>query len=184
MRVAAICGSLRRGSYNRLLLRSAIERAPEGLTFEEVAIRDFPPYDDDLAAEAFPEAVTAAKQQIQAADGLLLVTPEYNFGVPGVLKNAVDWLSRPYTDQTLRGKPTGVIGASTGWAGTVRAQMAWRQSFDFLKSPVFEGHAVHVSMAANVFDADGRLVNELLLRDLDTYLALFAAWLERIQCMG
>lgn len=184
MHVAAICGSLRRGSYNRLLLHAAIERAPEGLTFEEVAIRDFPPYDEDVAAEGFPEVVTAAKQRIQAADGLLLVTPEYNFGVPGVLKNAIDWLSRPYTDRTLRGKPIGVMGASTGWAGTVRAQMALRQTFTFLISPVFDGHTLHVSMAASAFDADGRLVNAGHVENLDTYLVRFAAWLDRIQCMG
>lgn len=177
----AICGSLRGGSYNRLLLRNAIERAPDGLTFDEIGFRGWPVYDDDLAASAYPAEISAAKERIAAADGLLLVTPEYNFGVPGPLKNAFDWLSRPVQSTPLAGKPAGVIGASTGWAGTERAQMAWVESFRFLKMPPFFGHAVHVSLAAKAFDERGRLTNELFVADLDTYLVKFRDWLEELK---
>lgn len=181
--VVAICGSLRRESFNRKLLNNAIERAPDGLTIEPAEIRDFPLYDDDLAVSAFPEVVRSVKERIRAADGLLLVTPEYNYSVPAPLKNAVDWLSRPYPDPTLRTTPAGVIGASTGWAGTVRAQLAWRQVWSFLHSPMYDGHAVHLSMAAKAFDEDGRLTDMMHCGDLDAYLAGFRDWLARVKCM-
>jgi chromate reductase len=181
--VVGICGSLRRESFNRKLLMNAIERAPDGLSIETTEIRDFPLYDDDLAVAAFPEVVTAVKARIQAADGLLLVTPEYNFNVPGPLKNAVDWLSRPYPDPTLRTTPAGVIGASTGWAGTVRAQLGWRQVWGFLQAPMYDAHQVHLTMAAKAFDELGRLTDELHCANLDAYLAGFRDWLVRVKCM-
>jgi chromate reductase len=181
LRVIGISGSLRAGSYNTMLLRAATAAAPDhGLAIEQAEIRDFPPYDDDLAQSAFPGVVTTLKERIQAAEGLLLVTPEYNYGVPGVLKNAIDWLSRPYTDQTMRTVPTGIMGASTGWAGTVRAQLAWRQTWTFLKGPIFGEVELHVSGAATAFDAEGRLV-EPFGGTLDDYLAHFAAWLGRVE---
>jgi chromate reductase len=180
LRVIGIAGSLRERSYNRKLLREAIRRGRRvGLAIETAEVGDFPLYDGDLEVSAFPEVVTSLKKRIQAADGLLLVTPEYNYGVPGMLKNAVDWLSRPYPDPTLRKTPAGVMGASTGWAGTVRAQLAWRQAWTFLKAPMFGEVELHVSAAADAFDAEGRLVREPLSTTLDQYLAAFAAWLER-----
>jgi chromate reductase len=184
VRVAAIAGSLRAGSFNRLLLRNAIERAPDGLVIEPVEIRAFPVYDGDLEAEAFPSVVTAAKERIRATDALLLVTPEYNYGVPGPLKNAIDWLSRPSGDPTLRGRPVGTMGASTGWAGTVRAQLAWMNSWRFLHMPAFKDAELHVSMARDAFDEQGRLVNELHLQNLDTYLRLFRDWVERMKVLS
>lgn len=179
--VVAICGSLRAGSYNRLLLRNAIERAPEGLTIEEISFRGWPVYDGDLEASAFPPEIAEAKERIRRADGLLLVTPEYNFGVPGPLKNAFDWLSRPPKDTPLLHMPAGTMGASTGWAGTERAQLAWMHSFRFLQMPEFRGHYMHISGAANAFDADGKLTDEMFLADLDAFLAEFSTWLERIK---
>ncbi len=179
--VVAVCGSLRRGSYNRMLLGSAIERAPDGLHVEELPFRGWPVYDGDLEAEAYPEAVGRAKERLARADGLLLVTPEYNYGVPGPLKNAFDWLSRPPRETPLIGKPVGTIGASTGWGGTERAQLVWLYSFRFLHMPSFNRREVHVSMAAEAFDESGRLTNELFLKDLDAYLAQFRDWLEGLK---
>jgi chromate reductase, NAD(P)H dehydrogenase (quinone) len=173
--VVGIAGSLRAGSFNRMLLHTAVERAPEGLVIHVADFRGLPVYDGDLEAAAYPAEATALKELIRAADGLLIVTPEYNFGVPGPLKNAIDWLSRPVPESPFAGKPVGTMGASTGWAGTVRAQMAWQHTWQYLHAPYYVGGAVHVSSAASSF-TDGKLTNELLLRDLDTYLAGFRDW--------
>jgi chromate reductase, NAD(P)H dehydrogenase (quinone) len=179
--VVAICGSLRKGSYNRMLMNNAFERAPEGLVFEEVSFRGWPVYDGDMEATAYPAEISDAKERIGRADGLLLVTPEYNFSVPGPLKNAVDWLSRPADDSPLLGKPVGTIGAATGWAGTERAQLVWMYTFRFLHMPQFPDYAVHVSGAAKAFDEHGKLVTELFVNDLDAYLAKFREWLEGLE---
>jgi chromate reductase len=177
----AICGSLREGSYNRLLLRNAIERCPEGLSIEEVSFRGWPVYDGDVEAHAYPAEIAAAKERIRRADALLLVTPEYNFSVPGPLKNAIDWLSRPVKETPLVGKPVGTMGASTGWAGSERAQLVWLYTFRFLRMPNFKDHELHVSMAAKAFDEQGRLTNEVFLNDLDAYLPLFRDWVEIVR---
>src|SRR5690606_28963397 len=134
--VCGIAGSLRQGSYNRALLRAAQELAPPGMeirVFER--LREVPPYDADLEAMGDPEPVRALKQAIAEADALLIATPEYNHGVPGVLKNAIDWASRPPRSSVLSGKPTAIFGASPGVTGTARAQAALRQSFVFTNTP-------------------------------------------------
>jgi chromate reductase len=137
LRVCGLAGSLRKASYNRALLRAAQELAPPDLeivTFDRLG--ELPPYNADVEAQGDPEPVAALKEAIGAAAGLLIVTPEYNFGVPGVLKNAIDWASRPPRNSVLSGKPTAVIGASPGMLGTARAQMSLRQSLVFTNTPV------------------------------------------------
>jgi chromate reductase len=176
--VAALCGSRRKASYNHKLLRAAIDRAPEGLEIVEVQIRDFPFFDQD-AESAPPPQVASAKALIQSCDCVLLVSPEYDYGVPGYLKNAVEWLSRPFGDPTLVGRPMGVMGASTGYMGTIRGQLHWRQSWYFFRAPVFSEAELTVAFAADAFDADDHLVNERYVEALDHYLLTLLDWLRR-----
>jgi chromate reductase, NAD(P)H dehydrogenase (quinone) len=178
MRVAALCGSRRRGSFNRMLLENAIARAPEGMEIVEVDIRDFPFFDQDAEKDP-PPAVIDAKHLIQSADCLLLVSPEYDYGVPGYLKNAVDWLSRPFGDPTLGGRPMAVMGASTGYMGTIRGQLHWRQSWHFFRAPVFSDAELTIAFAADAFAENRTLVNEKYVVNLDNFLTRLHAWLER-----
>ena len=177
-RIAALCGSRRSGSFNRMLLENLIERAPEGLEIVEVAIRDFPFFSQDDESEP-PEDVLAAKALIQTCDCVLLVSPEYDFGVPGFLKNAVDWLARPFGDPTLVGRPMAVMGASTGYMGTIRGQLHWRQSWYFFRAPVFSEAELAVAFSGESFDAEGVLVNQRYIDALDHYLVTLEDWLAR-----
>lgn len=177
-RIAALCGSRRRGSYNRSLLNALVERAPEGLEIVEVDIRDFPFFDQDAEADP-PRAVTAAKAAVRSCDCVLLVSPEYDFGVPGYLKNAVDWLSRPTGDRTLMGRPMAMCGASIGYMGTIRGQLHWRQSWYYFKAPVFSEAELTVAFAGAAFDADGRLVSETYEAAIDQFLLALNDWLVR-----
>jgi chromate reductase len=181
MLVSAMCGSLRTGSYNQALLQAAIEHAPShGLEIVQVDISRFPLFSQDHEKTGFPAQVLAAKEIIQSSACLLLVTPEHNFGVPGVLKNAVDWASRPFGDPTLSGRPMALMGASTGYMGTIRAQLAWRQMWHFFRAPVFTGAEMTVAFAAKAVDADGRLADEMYLGVLDDYLEALHTWLAHI----
>ena len=177
-RIAALCGSRRSGSFNRMLLENLIERAPEGLEIVEVAIRDFPFFSQDDESDP-PADVVAAKALIRTCDCVLLVSPEYDFGVPGYLKNAVDWLSRPFGDSTLVGRPMAVCGASTGYMGTIRGQLHWRQSWYFFKAPVFSEAELTVSFAAKAFDDERRLASELYVTNVDHFLSTLNDWLVR-----
>jgi chromate reductase, NAD(P)H dehydrogenase (quinone) len=177
-RVAALCGSFRRGSFNQMLLDNAIARAPKGLEIVQVDIREFPFFSQD-DEHTPPEAVLFAKKTIQSCDCVLLVSPEYDYGVPGYLKNAVDWLSRPFGDPTLVGRPCALMGASTGHMGTIRGQLHWRQSWYFFKAPVFSEAELVVAGAAGVFDDDGMIVDQRTLEALDHYLETLLDWLVR-----
>jgi len=178
--IAGFAGSLRAGSYNAALLREAVSRAPEGLEIAVVDISGFPLYDADLEVRAYPGTVLAAKRAVDEADGVLLATPEYNYGIPGVMKNAVDWLSRPYGDGTLTGKPAAFMGASPGYAGTMRAQLALRQMWHYFDAPVFSGKELHVSSARDAFDGEGRLVSDFFERQLDMFLITLRDWLVQV----
>jgi chromate reductase len=123
--------------------------------------------------------VLEAKSEIQRCDCVLLVSPEYNYGVPGFLKNAVDWLSRPFGDPTLVGRPMAVCGASTGHMGTIRGQLHWRQSWYFFRAPVFSEAELTVAMARDAFDAEGRLVSEAYQKAADHFLSALCEWLAR-----
>jgi chromate reductase len=177
-RVAALCGSRRQGSYNQSLLDTLIERAPLDLEIVQVDIRDFPFFSQDDESDA-PAVVLDAKALIQSCQCVLLVSPEYDYGVPGYLKNAVDWLSRPFGDPTLVGRPMAVCGASSGRMGTIRGQLHWRQSWYFFKAPVFSEAELAVALAGEVFDANGRLVSGPAEQMIDHYLATLLSWLIR-----
>jgi chromate reductase, NAD(P)H dehydrogenase (quinone) len=179
LRIVGIAGSLRGGSYNRALLRAAQELAPPTLRIDISDLTDIPMFNADVDARATPPTVTALRAAVHAADGLLLVTPEYNHGVSGVLKNAVDWLSQPLRGCVLEGKPTAIMGASTGLAGTARAQTQLRQSFVLTNTPVMLQPEVLVGRAQERFDASGRLTDEPTRRFVAGFLVEFAAWLAR-----
>jgi chromate reductase len=134
LKVLAFAGSLRQGSYNRALLRAAQAFAPEGMVIDIFDLAPVPLYNGDVEAEGDPPGVAAFKDAIRAADAVLMVTPEYNHGVPGVMKNAVDWASRPPRDAPLAAKAVGIIGASPGMTGSARGQSQLRQAFEFTNS--------------------------------------------------
>jgi NAD(P)H-dependent FMN reductase len=178
-RIVGIAGSLRKASFNAALLRAAAELAPAGTTVEIASIADFPLYDGDLEAErGVPAAVTALKNRIAAVDGLLLVTPEYNNSMPGVLKNAIDWLSRPPKDisRVFGGKPVAILGATPGVGGTRLAQAAWLPVLRALGTRPWFGKSLYVTGAAQALDADGRLVDEKVRQLLSELMAGFAAF--------
>ena len=174
MRVLGIAGSHRSGSYNGALLRAAREVAPIGMKIVEFDIRELPFYDGDVEAAGDPASVTAFKDAIREADALLIATPEYNRGVPGVLKNAIDWASRPPLASPLTNKPVAVMGASTGRGGTARAQEQLRSALEYSRAKVVEQQEVLVSEAYMAFDEDGRLVDEATGQDLSELLAALA----------
>jgi len=162
-----------------MLLRAAVEAVPTGSTIQIESIRDIPLYDGDVEAEqGIPQAVQHLKARIVAADGLLIVTPEYNNSMPGVLKNAIDWLSRPPADipRVFRGRPVAIMGATPGQGGTVLSQAAWLPVVRTLgMRPWFEGR-VNVSGAGKVFDADGRVADEATRDRVRTFVEGFAAF--------
>jgi chromate reductase len=159
--VLAISGSVRAGSFNSMLIHAARELVPSGMIIEIYdGLREIPPYDGGLDTPTPPAPVADLRARIAAADALLISTPEYNYGVPGVLKNAIDWASTPPRDSVLRDKPVVLMGASPTPFGTVRAQLALRQTFLSTGSPVVAKPEVLVFNAHERFDADGRLTDE------------------------
>jgi len=178
--VLGFAGSLRAHSLNRALLRAAIELTPEGLGIEAFDLGPLPLYDGDVEAAGLPEPVQTFRRRIAAADALLLVTPEYNYSVPGVLKNAIDWASRP-PDQPFRGKPIALMGASPGRFGTARAQYHLRQMCVFLDMLPVNRPEVFISAASDKFDPEGRLVDESARREVRALLEALLAWTHRLQ---
>jgi chromate reductase len=180
VQIVGLSGSLRRGSLNAALLRAAVELSPDGAEVILGTIRGVPLYDGDVEqAEGLPQAVVALKNAVIEADGLLLVTPEYNNGIPGVFKNAIDWMSRPSSDipAVFGGKPVALIGASPGGFGTILSQNAWLPVLRTLGCELWTGGRLMVSRAAGAFDAEGRLTDEAVRGQLAKYLAGFAAHL-------
>jgi chromate reductase len=166
MHVLGICGSLRRNSYNRRLLDAAAKELPDAYgfrVFDEMA--DIPPYNEDIEAHQTPAPVQAFRRAISDASGILIATPEYNASVPGLLKNAIDWASRPYPDHALRGKPVVVVGASPSAFGATLAQAELRRVLKAMGAQVVEG-GVSVPQAHEAFGADGRLTDPQLRRQL------------------
>jgi NAD(P)H-dependent FMN reductase len=177
--IIALCGSLRRGSFNRMLLHAVVEMAPPGTSIDPESIREIPLYDADVEEEqGMPLVVQRLKDRIAQADGLLIVTPEYNNSVPGVLKNAIDWLSRPADDipRVFRGRPVAIMGATIGSGGTALSQAAWLPVLRFLgMRPWFE-RAVLISEAGKVFDSDGRVADAATRQRIRTFVEGFAAF--------
>src|SRR5207245_5222194 len=177
--VLASCGSLRAGAYNEAALRTAIGLKPPGMTIETADIGSIPLYNEDVRAQGFPPPVETLRRQIAAADALLFVTPEYNYSMPGVLKNAIDWASRP-PDQPFVGKPVAIMGAAAGMAGSARAQYDLRRSCVFLDMHPLNKPARLSGQAQTKFDAEGNLLDEVaknLIRDL---MAALVGWTRQI----
>lgn len=179
--IIGLSGSLRRHSFNTGLLRAAAAEMPEGSTLEIGSIAEIPLYNGDVEAEGIPAPVAALKDRIVAADGLLLVSPEYNNSIPGVFKNAIDWLSRPGSDiaRVFHDKPVAVIGASPGGFGTILAQAAWLPVLRTLGAHHWSGGRLMVSQAGQAFDPDGNLTSDQVRARLATYLAEFVAHIAR-----
>ncbi len=176
MKIIALSGALRRGSYNTALLRAAAGMAPDGVEIELRTLHGIPLYDGDVEAEGIPEAVTALREAIRAADGLLVGTPEYNNSIPGVLKNGIDWLSRPSGEgaRLFGGKPTALVGATPGGFGTVQSQDALLSVFRTLGSDFWMAGRLMVSKAGSVFDAEGRLTDDKVRGQLQQFVHGFA----------
>lgn len=178
-RILGISGSLRAASFNTALLRAAQQAAGDGIELEAATLHGIPLYDgDDEAANGIPEAVSALKERIVASDGVLLVTPEYNNGVPGVFKNAIDWLSRPANDiaRVFGGRPFALVGASPGGFGTILSQDHWLPVLKTLGVDLWAGSKLYVSRAGQAFDANGELVDDKVRAQLADFVRGFAAF--------
>lgn len=174
--IVGLAGSLRAGSFNGALLRAAAQLMPAGAQLDIGTIKGIPLYDGDLeAAEGVPPVVTALKDQIANADGLLLVTPEYNNSIPGVFKNAIDWLSRPPADipRVFHQRPVAVIGASPGGFGTILSQNAWLPVLHTLGTRPWFGGRLMVSRAGSVFNEAGELTDDKIKGQLQQFLQGF-----------
>ena len=180
MNVIGISGSLRKGSFNTAALRAAQGLAPEGMTIERAEIGDLPLYNDDVRAAGFPPPVERLRAQLAAADAVLLVTPEYNYSISGVLKNAIDWASRP-PSQPFEAKPVAIMGASPGLFGSARAQYHLRQMLIFLNAMPVNRPEVMIGQAQNKFDADGNLTDEPTREFIRKLLVALRDWTLRLQ---
>ena len=181
LRVLAIPGSLRSASYNRRLLEAAVAASPPDMKIEMVyGMSAIPPFDEDLEQQTKvgPSAVKQLRSRVGAADGLLISTPEYNQSMPGVLKNVIDWLSRPGPEEVLIGKPVGIMGASGGRWGTRLAQANLRQVLTATESLVMPQPGIFVAEASRIFDQRGTLTDDLTRRMLQKFLSAFHRWLK------
>lgn len=178
--ILGICGSLRRGSFNRGLLRAASALVPDGARLEIVEVGDLPLFSEDLEAQGDPPPVTALKERIRAAAAVLIAVPEYNWGVAGPLKNAIDWAARPVATNALKQKPVALVGASTGPWGTTRAQAQLRQTLAYTDSLALPQPNVFVPMAREKFDTDGNLTDERTREALRALLSALVAWARRV----
>jgi chromate reductase, NAD(P)H dehydrogenase (quinone) len=179
VKVLGICGSLRKGSYNRAALRAASELLPDGMSLTAAEIADIPLYNEDVRQAGFPPPVQRLREAIAAADALLFATPEYNYSISGVLKNAIDWASRP-PDQPFNGKPVAITGATAGLWGTSRAQYHLRQSCVFLNMLPINKPEVLIAQAQNKFDAEGRLTDQTTRDLLAQLLVALRDWARRL----
>lgn len=176
IKVLGIVGSLRENSYNKALMRAAIELQPDSMHIEVYSIADIPLYNDDDLADV-PQVVVSFKQKIESSDALLIVTPEYNYSIPGVLKNAIDWASRPPKESPLNGKPLAIMGATSGRMGTVRAQLHLRQIAVYTNMLTLNKPEVLIANAREKFDKDGNLTDESTREHVRKLLEAFSGWI-------
>jgi chromate reductase len=179
IRVAGISGSLRAESYNTAALNAAVALAPEGMTIDVVEIGDLPHYNDDVRVAGYPPEVLRFRDKLAAADAILFVTPEYNYSIPGVLKNAIDWASRP-PSQPFDNKPVAIMGASGGILGTARAQYQLRQMLVFLNAFPLNKPEVMIGQASSKFDEAGRLTDEATAGFVRQLLEALRDWQGRL----
>jgi chromate reductase len=181
LKILTFAGSLRKGSYNKALVRAAVEVAPENVTMEVFDLEGIPPFNQDNENNP-PPKVREFKEKIRSADALLIATPEYNYSIPGVLKNAIDWASRPYRDNSLADKPVAIMSASSGMLGGARAQYHLRQSFVFLNMHPVNKPEVILPFAAQNVDADGNLTNEQTKVLIKQLIEALVAWTNQLKC--
>ncbi len=177
-RIAVLVGSLRKGSFNRRLARAVERLAPQEFRVEHVRIDDLPHYDQDFDQD-FPQTCMRLKRDIESADGLLFVTPEYNRSCPGVLKNAIDIASRPWGSNSFAGKPAGVIGISVGASGTALAQQHLRNVLAYLDAPTLGQPEVFLKHTEGFFDADGGIASDGTRKFLQGWMDRYAAWVAK-----
>lgn len=178
-KIGYFVGSLASGSINRTLSQALIKLAPEDLEFTEIPIRDLPLYSYDYDAD-FPPAGRALKDAIEASDGILFVSPEYNRSIPGALKNAIDWGSRPWGTNSFARKPTGIIGASPGSIGTAVMQSSMRAVLSFLDAPQLNAPEAYVKFTPDAFGSDGQVNDESTASFLRHYMEEYGAFVERV----
>ncbi len=180
IRILGFAGSLRKGSYNKGLLRAALELLPSDAELEIFDLEGIPPFNQDLERQ-MPDRVMEFKTKIRAADAILIATPEYNYSIPGVLKNAMDWASRPYGDNSFEGKPVAIMSASGGMLGGARAQYHLRQSFVFFNMHAFNRPEVIVTFAKQKFNENGRLTDETSRKFIRELLEGLVAWTRQLR---
>lgn len=179
MKVLGISGSLRKGSHNTMVLRAAQKLAPAGMEIEIADIAAIPMFNDDVRAAGEPQAVAELKAKVRAADAVLLVSPEYNFSVPGVLKNTLDWMSRP-PEPPFDGKVVAIMGASGGPLGTARGQYHLRQVLVYMNTFTVNKPEVFIGMAQNKFDAEGELTDETTAKFITDLLVAMQKLKQRV----
>lgn len=179
IKILGISGSLRKGSYNRMLLRAALALLPTDAQLEIVEVGDMPLMDQDLESN-LPESVKKFKAKVKAADAILFSTPEYNYSIPGPLKNAIDWASRPYNDNSWQGKPVGIMSASGGTIGGERAQLHLRQTFVFLDMHPVNRPEVIVTFVSQKVDAKGNITDEHTKEKIKELLAALVALAKKL----
>jgi chromate reductase len=177
--ILGFAGSLRKGSFNKALLRAASGLLPAQTSLEIFDLNDIPVFDQDMES-TMPASVVKFKQKIKAADALLIATPEHNFSVPGVLKNAIDWASRPHGDNSFEGKPVAIMSASTGMLGGARAQYHLRQTCVFLNVYPVNKPEIFVTFAGQKFDSEGRLIDEKTGELIAELLVSLVSWVKRL----
>jgi NAD(P)H-dependent FMN reductase len=177
VKIAVFVGSLQKKSYNKALAHALEKASPEGVEFDYVPIDTVPYFSQDLEADV-PAEVKKIRSQVAQADGVLFVTPEYNRGVPGVMKNALDWVSRPYGESAFKKKPLGIVGASATPSGSVVAQSQLRSFAGFLEMKLMGQPEIYVGNAYEVFDEAGNLLSERWEKNFRDYMQVFAIWVE------
>jgi chromate reductase len=180
VKILGFVGSLRKGSYNKALMRAAVELAPEDAKIEVFNLEGIPPFNQDLERQP-PQIVKEFKAKIRNADAILVASPEYNYSIPGVLKNAIDWASRPYGDNAFDGKPVALMSASIGGLGGARAQYHLRQSFVFLNMHPLNHPEVMMPFAADNVDAEGNVSNEQTKRLIRELLKALVQWTRKLK---
>jgi chromate reductase len=178
LRILAFAGSLRRGSFNRMLLQQMMALVPAEAEVERFDLVSLPFYNGDLEGD-LPESVRVWKEKIRKADGILIVTPEYNYSIPALTKNALDWGTRPPTDNAWKGKPVGIMGASNGRFGTVRCQQHLRNVLFAANTHVMNTPEVMISQAESAFDSEGNLVDDKTRQQLQKFWSSLVAWVRR-----